>query len=56
MPSKDEYLTQLRNHAIRRRFYQLLRENVPRMNAYIRVGNEFFLSDERVRKIVSGKE
>ena len=44
-----------RNKAIRERYYQLVRDGTPFMVAYAMTGREFYLSDERVRKIIAKK-
>ena len=47
---------QRRNQAIRQRYYELLRQGMPIMVAYAMTGREFYLSEERIRKIIAEKQ
>lgn len=44
-----------RNKAMCERFYTALGKGMPIMQAYANVGEEFYLSEERVRKIIAQK-
>lgn len=52
MNKKNQYLMQ-RNEQMRRLFWQLQR-TLPRMEAYATVGEQYGLSEGRVREIVAG--
>jgi hypothetical protein len=47
---------QRRNTAIRQHFYSLLQQGIPVMLAYAMTGNQFYLSEERVRQIVAKRK
>ena len=44
---------QRRNEAIRQRYFDLVGQKVPIMLAYTMTGKEFYLSERRVREIIS---
>ncbi|MBR5828404.1 MAG: hypothetical protein IKY49_04125 [Paludibacteraceae bacterium] len=44
---------QRRNKAIRQRYFDLVGQKVPIMLAYTMTGKEFYLSERRVREIIS---
>ena len=46
---------QTRNKAICQRYFQLISQKVPTMHAYAITGKEFYLSEERIRKIIAQK-
>jgi DNA polymerase III delta subunit len=46
---------QIRNKAICQRYFQLISQKVPTMHAYAITGKEFYLSEERIRKIIAQK-
>lgn len=51
--NKPNPMLRERNEKIRSLFWQYIREGVPYMEAYIRVGMEYDLSDDRIREIVA---
>jgi len=53
MPTKDYYQLQQRNAAIRVTFFHYLSTGMPRMDAYARTAEEYYLSEVRVRDIVA---
>jgi len=53
MPNRDQYQIQQRNVAIRNTFFHYIETGMPRMDAYARTGQEYYLSEEYVRQIVS---
>jgi len=55
MPNKDQYQIHCRNKAIRHTFEHYLQSGMPRMLAYAKTAEEYYMSDERVRKIVNNK-
>jgi len=52
MPPREMYQIQKRNNAIQLRFDFYIRSGMPRMLAYARTAEDFFLSEKRVRDIV----
>ena len=47
---------QRRNQAIRQRFFEELGKGLPIMEAYAKVGHEFYLGERRVREIIAEKK
>ena len=47
---------QRRNQAIRQRFFEELGKGMPIMEAYAKVGHEFYLGERRVREIIAEKK
>jgi len=52
--NKPNQLLRERNEKIRSLYWQCLREAMPCMQAYAYVGNQYGLSEDRVREIVAG--
>ena len=53
MPTRDFYQLQQRNTAVRNTFFHYIQTGMPYMDAYAQTGQDFFLSEEYVRKIVA---
>jgi len=53
MPQKDRYQIRQRNAAIRETFFHYIQTGMPRMEAYAKTGEEYFLGEERIRQIVA---
>lgn len=56
MSKKDSYQLRLRRAAILRTFDSHLRSGCRRMDAYARTADEFYLSEERIRQIIAGRD
>jgi len=53
MPNRDQYQIQQRNMAIRNTYFHYIQTGMSRMNAYAKTAQEYYMSEERVRKIVA---
>ena len=51
--NRDKYLTERRNKAICQAFYTLLRQGMPAMRAYATVGEQYWLSENHIRRIIA---
>lgn len=54
MSKRDSYQLQLRRAAIIRTFNTYIATGLGRMDAYAKTAADFYLSEERVRKIIWG--
>ena len=52
---KDLYQLRRRNKAIHERYEELIRNGMPFMLAYEQTGEDFYLSEETIRKIINRK-
>lgn len=52
---KDFYHLRRRNTAIKSQFIAYIQSGLPRMTAYAKTGEDFYLSEKRVRDIVAGR-
>ena len=52
---KDLYQLRRRNKAIHERYEELIRNGIPFMLAYEQTGEDFYLSEETIRKIINRK-
>ena len=52
---KDFYHLHRRNTAIKSQFIAYIQSGLPRMTAYAKTGEDFYLSEKRVRDIVAGR-
>lgn len=55
MSRRDSYWLAERNKRIRQIFAQYLRQGLPVMQAYARTASDFYLSENRIRDIISGR-
>jgi len=53
MPTKDRYQIQQRNAAIRETFFHYLQTGMPRMDAYARTAQEYYMGEKTIRDIVA---
>jgi len=53
MPQKDQYQIQQRNLAIRETFFHYIQTGMPRMDAYAKTAQEYFLGEKTIRDIVA---